>query len=126
MMASQEEECISSSDNEEDEHRKSGNGAAAGKRQKRQPDPVGWTRPKGKNSYVWDHFEENKARGLARCKRCLKEYQHTEGTSTTNYRRHLKNAHFITQQKKGPEPDKSQPKINDIYDRKDLSRYFVK
>ena len=59
-------------------------------------DPVGWEHPK-KNSFIWDYFEENKALGLVRCSvpGCLKKYKHSDGTSTTNYSRHLKNAHLM-------------------------------
>ena len=74
-----------------------------------------WAHPEGKNSFVWDYFEENKAKGLIRCTMpgCSKKYKHTDGTSTTNYRRHLKNTHFIVSKKK----DGIQPKIDEKYDR---------
>ena len=80
-------------------------------------DPVGWEHPKGKNSFIWDYFEENRALGLVRCTvpGCPKKYKHTDGTSTTNYRRHLRNTHFIVSKKGG----KVQPKIDDKFDRED-------
>ena len=87
----------------------------AGSKRPAPRDPVGWEYPKGKNSFIWEYFEENKALGLVRCTvpGCLKKYQHTDGTSTTNYRRHLKNSHFIIDKKGG----KDQPKIDEKLDR---------
>ena len=79
-----------------------------------------WTRPKG-SSYVWEHFRQNKAKGVVRCCHCPKELKFLPGSSTTNCRRHLANKHSIQEPSKAatkePSKDssKEQPKIDDAF-----------
>ena len=61
-------------------------------------DEEAWSKPKGKSSFVWDHFKQNQSKTLVKCNHCRKVFKHC--AATTNYSRHLSNKHSITPDKK--------------------------
>ena len=78
-----------------------------------------WVRPKGMNSFVWDHFTQNKVKKLAKCDHCGKEYK--VFGSTTNMKNHLANKHFIKEPAKEKSSQKGQPLIGDAMAREIVS-----